>query len=287
MEKVHFYFDEAGEKGFLEGDFSPEVFGLIAGVALPTRNVSIMNEELQDIFKDLDCTDVNKIHATEIFKNGGNQKIKDRFFSYMAAKEEWLLVYEAMYPKGYINFNSKLTQNNSTENKRYKPSNNPKRERLYNHLLEGVIVKLDEICKTENSTDLLMMTDRIDKQLLKEALNELNYLKQEEHIHTTSAYDTVENKVVFRALTSRVEGFDVTVKNIHTIEIEDTPSYMTLAADIMTNSLYRHLTFKILNRTSIRLHSNHAVEGFELQSRIALTDDNYIMDSLYCPTPNG
>ena len=287
MGKVHFYFDEAGEKGFLEGDFSPEVFGLIAGIALPTRNVAAMNEELQDIFKELDCTGVNKIHATEIFKNGANKTIKDRFFSYMATKEEWLLVYEAIYPKGYIIFNSKSPKRNTTENERYKPSSNPKKERLYNHLLEGIIIKLDEICKIEKSTDLLMITDHIDKRLLKEALNELNYLKQDEHIHKSSAYDTVEDKLVFQTLTSKIEGFDIAVTNIQTIEIENSPSYLTLAADILTNSLYRHFTFKISNRDAIRLNSNHAIEGFELRSRVALTDDNYVMDSLYCPTFNG
>jgi len=115
------------------------------------------------------------------------------------------------------------------------------------------------MCKTENSTDLIMITDHIDNQLLKEALNELNYLKQEVHIHTYSAYDTLEKQVVFKKLTFRVEGFDIAVKNIQTIEIEGTPSYITLAADILTNSLYRHLKFKIANRDAIRLNSKLAV----------------------------
>ena len=285
MESVHFYFDEAGEKGFLEGEFSNEAFGLVAGIALPKRNVSQMNEDLQRIFSGLNCDNVEKIHATEIFKDGANQEIKEIFFEYLTQTQEWLLVYEAMYPKGYIQSPKPVIPH--SENTRYKTSQNKKRERLYNHLLEGLIVKLYEICKIENSTNLLMVTDRIDQKLLKEALSQLEYLKQEEHKTTKSAFDTQQNKVVFRTLTSKISGFDVSVRNIDTIEIEETPSYLTLAADILTNSLYRHLTFKIGQNGPIRLHSESATEGFRLKSRIAFTDNNYIMDSIYDPTFSG
>lgn len=281
MEKVSFYFDEAGEKGFLAGKFLPRAFGLVAGIALPTRNVTNMNQDLQDIFKELDCSGVEKIRASEIFKKGANKKVYKQFISYMASQQEWLLVYEAIYPSGYLNFNRKNSQQDQPENQRYTRGNNPKKERLYNHLLEGVMIKLDEICKIENSSDLTMISDHIDKGLIKEAFAKLNYLKQEEHISTLSAFDSVEKQIVFKTITSKVEGFNLAIKNIRSIQIEETPSFLTLAADILTNALYRHLTNKISKHGSVRLHSHNAVDGFELKSKIAFTDDNYIMDSLY------
>jgi hypothetical protein len=283
MENVHFYFDEAGEKGFLEGAFSDEVFGLVAGIALPTRNVNQINENLRMIFSGLNCDDVEKIHATEIFKDGANQEIKESFFKYLDQAQEWLLVYEAMYPKGYMKSPKPVMP--TRENTRYKTSQNKKRERLYNHLLKGLMVRLDEICK--NSTNLQMVTDRVDQKLLREALEQLEYLKQEEHKSTKSAFDTQEDKVVYRTITSKITGFGIAVKNIDTIEIEETPSYLTLAADILTNSLYRHLTSKIEEHGPVRLHSGIATDGFVLKSRIAFTDDNYIMDSIYDPTFSG
>ena len=272
MENVHFYFDEAGEKGFLEGDFPNEAFGLVAGIALPTRNVIQMNEEIQEIFKELNCENVEKIHATEIFKDGNNKVIKEKFFSYLTQKEEWLFVYEAMYPKGYMEFNKTKPVSTLAKNPRFKRSQNKKKERLYNHLLEGIIVKLDKICNIENSSNLQMITDCIDKKLLKEAMSELEYLKQDEQKSTSSAFDILNNKVVFRTLTSKIEGYDLAIKNINTIEIEEIPSYLTLAADILANALYRHLTFKIAKEGSVRLHSHAAIEGF-------------ILNLLYDPKP--
>ncbi|EPJ56368.1 MAG: hypothetical protein OFPI_00350 [Osedax symbiont Rs2] len=287
MENVHFYFDEAGEKGFLEGVFSNEAFGLIAGIALPARNVAKMNEDLREVFSNLNCDGVEKIHATEIFRNGANQETKEALFEYLSRKDEWLLVYEAMYPQGYMNLKKSQPVPQSMEDPKYKRTKRKNKKRLYNEILRCAIVKLDEICKLEDSTNLQMITDTMDNKLLKEAIAELEYLKQDEHKLVSSAFDTEQNKVVYRTITSKIENPEIPVKNINTIVIEETPSFITLAADIVTNSLYRHLTFKILNNGYIRLHSNEATDGFRIESKIAFRDDRYIMDSLYNPTFSG
>jgi len=62
---------------------------------------------------------------------------------------------------------------------------------------------------------------------------------------------------------------------------------MTIAADIVTNTLYRHLNNKILNNHSPRLHSKAAIDGFIFEAQTGFVGDDYIVDSLYSPNPSA
>ena len=286
MEPVHYYFDESGEKGFLDSNFTATDIGLIAGIALPERNVDVFESEISKILSCLDTQDVDKHHATELFKDGKNKTVKDELLNYLRVKDEWVLVYEAIYPLGLYNRDKSTKQlfsKHILKNSRIKISRNKKRQRIYTALLEGVIVKLDEVCRIERSSDLLMISDRLDEGILKEALRTLKHLKQEVHVNKTSGFDTVTKQIVQGTVQTRVEGFDVVVRHISDIKTEVTPSSLTIVADIVSNTLYRHLKFMIAKKPNIRLHSNEIISGFELESRTAFVGDNYIMDTLYSP----
>ena len=92
MEKVHYFFDESGEKGFIKNGFGKSDIGLIAGIALPSRCVPQLNDELEDIFSKLDSSLSDKMHATELFNDGKNRAVRDELFRYLSKKEEWLLI---------------------------------------------------------------------------------------------------------------------------------------------------------------------------------------------------
>lgn len=49
MEPVRYYFDESGEKGFIDSNFSASDIGLIAGVALPARVIGVFEPEVATI----------------------------------------------------------------------------------------------------------------------------------------------------------------------------------------------------------------------------------------------
>ena len=288
MEPVFYYFDESGEKGFLDSSFSAS--GLIAGIALPARVIGAFESEANAILSRLDTSGVDKEHATELFKDGKNLDVKNELLDFLRNRDEWLLVYEAIYPLGLFKAEEStrnLIAKHKPANPRVKIPKNEKRLRIYTALLKGIIVKLDEVCRTEGSSELLMISDRLDEGIHKEALQTLDYLKQEVHTQTASGFDTETKKVVHGKIESRVEGFDVTVRHIANIQTELTPSCLTIVADVISNSLFRHLRSVVEANPDIRLHSKAAISGFHLANRIAFADDNYIIDTLYSPSANG
>jgi hypothetical protein len=244
MEDVHYYFDESGEKGFVREGFAVEDIGLIAGIALPSRCAPEFKVSVSKILSNLNTRDVKKIHSTELFSDEENVKVRNDLLEYLSKKDEWLLVYEAVYPLGIYQSKKReleIINKHKPINPRVKISKNQQKTRIYNYLLEGVIIKLDEICKIENSQNLVMVSDHIDQRLHKEAKETLDYLKNKEHRKTVTGFDTVTKKVVSGEILSKVEGLDISVKHIDTIVIDSTESSMTITADIVANTLYRHI----------------------------------------------
>lgn len=268
----------------MDSNFSASDIGLIAGIALPSRIAGVFESEVEAILSRLDTHGINKHHATELFQNGKNLAIKNELLQFLRTREEWLLVYEAVYPMGLYR-NEEATQQlfakHKPANPRVKVSKNEKRLRIYTALLKGIIVKLDEVCRIEESSDLLMISDRLDEGIHKEALQTLDYLKQEVHKQKTSGCDTVTGQVVHGSVESRIEGFDVAVRHISDIKTETTPSCLTIVADIISNTLYRHLKSVVEANPNTRLHSNVAISGYELANRTVFVGDDYIIDTLY------
>lgn len=286
MTSVHYYFDESGEKGFIKEGFSNNNIGLVAGIALPSKSVPKFEGAISKILSKLNTSSSNKIHSTELFANEENRKVRDELLKYLSNSEGWLLIYEAVYPLGLYQNEKEITDiivQNKPKTPRVKIAQNPQKNRIYNSLLEGVIIKLDEMCTTEESTNLVMVSDHIDSGIHKEALEVLGYLKEKEHKKTITGFDTVANKIVSKDVLSKVEGIDVSVKYVKTIEVDSSESPMTITADIIANTLFRHINKKITCHADLRLHSRKAIEGYLLESKIAFADDNYVMDSLYAP----
>ncbi len=96
------------------------------------------------------------------------------------------------------------------------------------------------------------------------------------------------NKVVSGDILSKVEGLDISVKHIDTIIIDSTESPMTITADIVANTLYRHIKSAVEATDDIlRLHSEKALKGYILKNKAAFLGDDYIMDNLYAPQREG
>jgi hypothetical protein len=283
-EQAYFFFDEADEIGFLNSEFTPCQIGLIAGFAFPVRNYSKIENDLKNIFTVLDLSGVSKRHATEVFANPKNHPIREKFFNYILSQPEFLIAYEAVYPQGVFKFHENMPKPKPKSKPSIKLSGNEKKERLYNTLLEGLLIKLDEICRLEDATDLMMISDHIDKVLKSEANKLLNYHKHTSHVDTITGCDTQNKHVVRGQVTTRVVTFDNVIKHILSIKFEEgNPSDMTFAADTICNSLRHYLLSKISKDNLPRLHSNIVVKDFKLVDKIVFLDDNYFPDTQYRP----
>lgn len=286
MQDIHYYFDESGEKGFVGAGFTIEDIGLVAGIALPSSDVTGFEADVSCILAKADSSTVEKLHATELFKDGANASIKAELLGFLSAHQRWLLVYEAVYPLGLFRqelFTNSILEQHKPKDPRVKVSGNKAQTRIYTKLLEGIIVKLDEVCRLEGSSSVAMLSDRIDKGLFMEANARLNYLKKETRVESISGFDTEAKKVVRGSVTSQVIGFDSAVRFVKEITTEYKTSTMTIVADFVTNTLYRQLKATSQAHAGIRLHSHAALEGYALKHCVAFVDDNYVMDTLYAP----
>lgn len=286
MQKVHYYFDESGEKGFVTSRFTAEDIGLVAGIALPSSEVAAFEADISRILAKADSSQLEKLHATELFKDGANASVKEELLNFLSSRQGWLLVYEAVYPLGLYRqegSNEALLEQHKPNTPRVKISKNKTQTRIYTELLEGIVVKLDEVCRLEGSSSVAMFSDQIDKGIFKEAGSKLEYLKEEIHTDNVSGFDTEAKKVVRGSVTSQVIGFDTTVRFVTEITTEATTSTMTVVADIISNTLYRQLKTTSKTHAGIRLHGHAALDGYALKHRIAFIDDNYIKDTLYAP----
>jgi hypothetical protein len=240
MQTVHYYFDESGEKGFVGPNFSMSDIGLIAGIALPQNIMPAFESEISRILFKLKTSNVEKLHATELFKDGANATVKAELLEFLKNYQEWLLVYEAVYPLGLYKhgtINKSLLAQQKPINPQVKISSHEQPQRIYTELLEGIILKLDEICRIEDSSTVVMYSDRIDNGLFKEAEKTLNYLRQGEHKKKVSGFNTQEKKVVYGTITSWIRSFNTTVNNVSEIKNEIATSNMIIVADVITNTL--------------------------------------------------
>jgi hypothetical protein len=286
VSKLHYYFDESGEKGFLREGFAMSDLGLIAGIALPERVVPQFERGIGGILgKCTNMNEISKVHAVELFKEGANQDVKEEVLSFLCAAEEWLLIYEAVYPLGLYRYEQALLDSIAERAPRgpgVKVSGNKAKIRVYTVLLEGVIIKLDEVCAKEQSPELLMISDRLDARIHKEALSALGYLKEAIHVKKKSGFDAVTREVVHGNVTSEIAGLDIAVKYVKEIVTEDAVSVMTVAADIVANTLYRHLIRAVEASPGVPLHSDSVMAGFPLKGKAQFVGD-YVVDRMYSP----
>lgn len=286
MNKIHYYFDESGEKGFVTSGFTVSDIGLVAGIALPSSEVVSFEAGVSRILAQADSSKSEKVHATELFKDGANVSVKTELLDFLSERRGWLLVYEAVYPLGLYRQETPTAstfEQHKPKISRIKISENKTQIRIYTELLKGIVVKLDEVCRLEGAASVAMFSDRIDRGLFKEAASSLKHLKEETHTENVSGFDTATKKVVYGSVTSNVIGFDSIVRFVTEITTESTTSTMTIIADIIANTLYRQLKATSQVHPGIRLHGHTALEGYILKHRVAFVDDNYIMDTLYAP----
>jgi hypothetical protein len=284
METIYYYFDESGEKGFVREGFNKTDLGLIAGIALSSKDIPEFETSVSAILSRLNTSDIGKVHSTELFNDEENRQVRDELLEFLSTTDKWLLVYEAIYPLGvYQNKISIdiISNKYKPNNPKVKVSKNPQKMRIYNILLEGIIIQLNKICKIENSSNLVMVSDHIDTGIHKEALKLLGYLKEKEHKNTATGFNTVTNKIVSKNIFTKIKGIDISTKRINTIKVDSTVSSMSLVADIIANTLYYHIKSKIETTETLRLNSPKSIEGYVLNNRVAFLSDNDVTDDLY------
>lgn len=272
VETVLLVLDESGAKGYDNNKEQHQgEFGVMAGFALPESKAEAFVSGLSGIVQSIAAE--GKLHITDL-EPAAQEMLRQRLFDYFSeCRALWF--YEAVYVQGFHEAHGRVKQlsEEAMEARRssVKLSLNPTKESLHGQLFlgtfgSGLALAMDYIGPAFH---LKVVTDRVDEPILKifkAQADQLLNVGQPDRTEVTG-FDT-EKKEIFRGVieTSVISGNDAfgDFSGV-TYEIECADNLLTLAADVLANSVYYHLKKIQDNTPGASLNSPEAIHGHPLQ----------------------
>lgn len=284
--------DESGAKGFSDKTESlPGELGIIAGYLIPEEYYTAVQSDICSI-KDKYITD-KKLHITDLSPQQQEQ-LRAEIFNYFKEKNVYW-TYEAIYVEGFhqnAEFIDSLKDKAKAERtSSIKLSGNRTKDLLHSELFLGAFGKGIAFCLdyVGNEFRLDVITDNIDKDIMKRFNEEAHRLLSvgERKTRIVTGCDPASKKVLKGSISTEVvegkEAFGDFSGVSFTITCED--SALTLAADVLANSVFYHLKQKQANNFGQPLNSKLAIEGHPIASlaygTFAPQKGNYIVDAVY------
>lgn len=293
MTSVTFIIDESGAKGYSDNreDHVGEL-GVMAGFFVPDKNVLKVETDITEITNQFLIE--GKLHITDLGSNK-QEELRNNIFEYLLSVNAYW-AYEAMYVEGFYS-NAELTLdlvNSAKDSCRYnvKISSNEKRDLLHSELFLGTFGKGVAFCmdNLSNEFQINVITDHVDESILKSFNDSAERLLTvgEKKERKVTGFDPVNNSVVKGSVTSEIsQGMDVLgdfsgVK--YDISVSSSP--LTVAADVLVNSVYHHLNSLQKSTPGCPLNTIEAIEGHQLSSIVyGVTDADsltfQVADTIY------
>lgn len=294
MNSIFFIVDESGAKGYSDNKESVRgELGVMAGFLIPEDELKLIEAELDSIKNNFIINE--KLHITDLPPTDQESLRKQIFEYFMNKNIRW--VYEAIYVEGFYEQSESAKKMAEKIKKgrrsKVKLSSNVKYESLHSELFCGAFGKGIAYCMENvgNKFNLKVITDRIDNTILQLFISAadslINIAPKQDKI---TGYDPDTSQVVSGEVTSRVLDTEDDISYFqgvtYTIEIDD--SALTLAADVLANSVHYHLKERQKETVGQYLNTKGAIHGHvlgELVYGVFETDNgNSIADSLYMHT---
>lgn len=251
------YIDEAGAKGFARNLTSDrdDAIGLMCAVVFPCDLAGEVREAYRPGY-DRFCGAApagEKHHFTDAFKVGNEawasvaHDVRDEFCNILASQAH-SIVYDARrlslqrqdHERGE---NLLAAAKAARRNQSISVPSRPSLRRVETNLIEGLILKLDAFGQ-DKSLDLIdLRFDEIDDEIAdhyREILMRLRSMKATSS--QVKGWDKTAKAQVMGAVTTRITtSFEIDVTKIGGIEVIGKDDPLILLADMIANSLYRHL----------------------------------------------
>lgn len=292
MEQIVFILDESGAKGYSDKRESmPGELGVIAGYLVPRSYLERVKSDLDSI--RLQYFGNGKIHITDL-QPEQQESLRNSIFKYFKQSNVYW-VYEATYVQGFCE-NAILIEEISRKSKDEKRSNvkisgNKNPDMLHVELFQGAFGKAVAFCMDRgfSNFELEIITDKTDKEILekfKRAADELLNVGQEK-CHLVTGFDPETKQVVKGSITTTITDGHEELGDFsgvsYSIRCED--SSLTLAADVLSNSVNYHLKSHQVNNIGMLLNKSTAISGHPLDSLVYGTWDdsesNYFPDAAF------
>lgn len=248
MRSVTFVVDESGAKGFADNrETVVGELGVVAGIFVPTECVPQVEGDLSAIAAQFSGT--GKLHITDLVPQQ-QQALRVQLFSYLlSVRAFW--TYEAMCVEG-LHSHEQLVSNmlrtaKAQRRSKVKISGNEQSALLHQELFLGAFGKGVAFCVDRFGPHVFIdiLTDRVDSGVLKKFEEAAKCLLNAGKRKNTqvSGFNPGTNKIVRGSVTTEVtEGMDQ-IGDFSGVQykISQSSSVLTLAADVLANSVHHHL----------------------------------------------
>ncbi len=272
MEEIVFVLDESGAKGYSDNTENTQgEFGAMAGYF-------ILEKQLISVKKDLDLIRSkffynDKVHITDL-QPEQQESLRKNIFNYFIEKNIYW-TYEAIYVQGYYehaNFMNQLSKKaHASRQSDIKISWSESRELLHSELFQGIFAKAIAFCldNVGSKFKLCIITDRIDKPILKRFQQEADTFLAVGKDKTTemTGFDPNTGQIVKGSITTKIVSkdiFDDFSDITYSISCED--SSLTLAADVLVNSLNYHLKSLQTKTPGVELNNEGNIQDHPLSN---------------------
>jgi hypothetical protein len=272
METVMLVMDESGFKGYDDNQEQQQgEFGVMAGFALPESKAEQFLSGLSTVVESFQSD--GKLHITDLSPSEQEQ-LRQRLFDYFS-KCRALWFYEAIYVQGFYEAHGQakalVEEAKKARRSNVKLSLNPTKASLHGELFLGAFTSgLALVTDYLGSAfHLKVVTDHVDEPILKlfrEEADRFLSVGQPDRTEVTG-FDT-ETKEVVRGAVETSVGSGLSVLGDFsgiTYEIECTDDLLTLAADVLANSVRYHLSQIQAVTPGAALNSPEAIKDHPLE----------------------
>lgn len=298
QELIYLVCDESGAKGYDNKPESDEAeLGVMAGFLVPGAALPDVRVRLSAIANEF--TQAEKLHIADLPADR-QAALRGRIFAYLStmASESRCLLYEAIHQQGFHEWGG-MVRRAAAKAKAARRSSvaisaHESKERLHGELFTGlfskaVVFAIDQF-GWEHPVKIIVLTDRIDEPIRQEFIDAAYHLLRggAPDVQVVKGYDRETKQLVKGELRTAIGGSERLgeLSNIaFEIVSEDTP--LTLAADVLANSIHHHLTKSPPeDRRGASLNTKAAIAGHPLDRHFyacwdGVGEGNYSADALF------
>lgn len=285
--------DESGAKGYSDQtERKPGEAGIMVGFLIPVEETARVRSELKRVQEGF--ITAGKPHITDLSRVEQEQLRKAIFEYFQQAKIRW--VFEAVYVQGFYENAESINKRSEAVRKErripIKVSHSRYKESLHSELFLGVFGKAVafgfEVLR-EKKFHIQVISDPVDKKILRmfegEGRRLLNVGKPA--IKEVTGYDPKEKKVVRGEIRTEVRASPEVIGDYSgiTFSIGCETSSLTIAADVLANSVHHHLKRMQEKKVGSPLNTTEAISGHLLASLVFGAWDseetNFIPDAIF------
>ena len=273
MDHMVLVLDESGAKGYATNNEKYEgEIGVMAGYLYTDIDMINIERMFSQCISPFSKSTIGKFHITDLEKSE-QKKLRDSIFNaFQKAKVQWF--YKAIYSEGF--HQSEFTEGRGGEQN--------KKKSLHVELFEKMLIM--SLCMAhsigKNKLKLVVKTDNVDSGTLTKFKNVAEYVRDLFLQNEREIFTHVKNGEKYQKIIAyqKVESDSIPKFDDIEIEVECNLSSLTVAADILANSVHYYLRERQKDILGKQLNNKKAIGAHPLVKLAYIAEDENDVVSL-------